>query len=95
MATLREELTESIDEAEWAWLAPHLARDVVIVVTGGLSLVEVGLAIAQDDSIAVGRWVTEQLLTKPSLEQLETWPQTKRFQALIVQPYVLVQEISS
>ncbi|OUC14197.1 MAG: hypothetical protein B0A82_12980 [Alkalinema sp. CACIAM 70d] len=95
MTTLREELTESIDEAEWSWLAPHLARDVVIIVTGGLSLVDVGLAIAQDDSMAVGRWITEQLLTKPSLEQLENWPQTKRFQALIVQPYVLVQEISS
>ena len=94
MTTLREELTESIDEAEWSWLAPHLARDVVIVVTEGLDLVDVGLAIAQDDSVAVGRWITEQLVAKPTLEQVETWPQTKRFQALIVQPYVLVQELS-
>jgi hypothetical protein len=42
----------------------------------------------------VQNWIDEQLLAKPSPEQLGNWnsDRTKRFNALIVEPYVLVQE---
>jgi Uncharacterized conserved small protein len=49
MSDLRAELTASLDEAEWNWLAPHARRDSVIVVEQELDLVDVGLAIANDD----------------------------------------------
>jgi hypothetical protein len=59
-----------------------------------LDLLDVGVAIAQDDTLSVQHWISEQLLHKPSPEQLADWnsDQTKRFQALIVQPFVLVKE---
>ncbi len=96
MDDLRAELTESLDEAEWNWLAPHARRDTVIVVERELDLVDVGVAIANDNVPSVQRWIDEALIHKPSSDQLADWEanQSKRFNALIVQPYVLVQEFA-
>lgn len=96
MSDLRAELQKSLDEAEWSWLAPHAKRDSVIVVGPDLDLLDVGEAIAKDDVPHVRRWIEEALIQKPSMDQLSSWnaEQDKRFQALIVQPYVLVQELS-
>jgi hypothetical protein len=95
MSDLRDELAESLDQAEWSWLVPHADRDAVIVVSDALDLVDVGLAIVNDNTPSVQRWIAEQLLYKPSTEQKIVWDttQSKRFKALIVQPYVLIQEL--
>ncbi|MBD2014011.1 DUF2288 family protein [Microcoleus sp. FACHB-53] len=94
MQELRAQLAETLDEAELEWLKPHIQRDVVVVVHPQLDLLDVGIAIARDDALSVQHWISEQLIHKPSPNQLADWntDQTKRFQALIVQPYVLVQE---
>jgi hypothetical protein len=94
MQDFRAELAESLDEAELDWLKPHIQRDVVVVVNQELDLLDVGVAIANDDVVSVQHWISEQLLHKPFPEQLAAWnsDQTKRFKALIVQPYVLIQE---
>jgi hypothetical protein len=94
MSDLRAELAESVDEAEWNWLAPHARRDSVIVVKPELDLLDVGVAIANDDVSRVQRWITEDLIHKPYPAQIADWDlnQMKRFNALIIQPYVLVQE---
>ncbi|PSB21654.1 DUF2288 domain-containing protein [Phormidesmis priestleyi ULC007] len=94
MSDLRSELTESLDEAEWNWLIPHVDRDAVIVVAPQLNLVDVGMAIVNDHSASVQHWIAEGLIYKPSEQQKTDWNahQDKRFHALIVQPYVLVQD---
>jgi len=94
MQDLRAELADALAEAEWDWLAPHARRDSLIVVEPGLDVVDVGVAIANDDVSRVQHWIEEDLIHKPSQTQLSDWniDQTKRFNALIVQPYVLVQE---
>ncbi len=94
MQDLRTQLAESLDEAELEWLKPHIQRDRVVVVHPELDLLDVGVAIARDDVLSVQHWISEQLIQKPSPNQVADWnsDQTKRFQALIVQPYVLVQE---
>ncbi|MBW4539891.1 MAG: DUF2288 domain-containing protein [Myxacorys chilensis ATA2-1-KO14] len=94
MSDLRDELKETVDEAEWDWLMPHEERGAVIVVAEGLDLVEVGVAIANDNVTSVQHWIGQCLIYKPSDEQKAVWNQNqeKRFNALIVQPYVLVQE---
>ncbi|MDF5708377.1 MAG: DUF2288 domain-containing protein [Nostoc sp. S4] len=95
MSDLRAELIENLDEAEWEWLIPHVQRDAVILVALELNLVDVGVAIASDRTPSVQQWIDEQLITKPTTAQLGEWNRdaTKRFNTLIVQPYVLVQEI--
>lgn len=94
MSDLRAELAELLDEAEWNWLMPHAERDAVVVVDKGLDLLDVGVAIASDDVSSVQHWIVEQLIYKPSPEQKQDWNvnHKKRFNALIVSPYVLVQE---
>lgn len=91
---IRTELTENLDEAEWEWLIPHAQRDAIIVVSKGLDLLDVGIAIASDNTASVEHWIDEALITKPSVDQLGEWNNelAKRFNTLIVQPYVLVQE---
>lgn len=94
MQDLKAELAEMVDEAEWEWLIPHAKRDALILVDQALSLVDVGVAIANDDVATVQQWISTQQIYKPSPEQLAGWgqDQTRRFNALIVQPYVLVQD---
>lgn len=97
MSDLRTQLTDHLDEAEWDWLIPHVQRDAVILVTQGLDLLDVGVAIASDQVSSVQAWIDGQLIGKPSNTQLGNWnsDRTKRFQTLIIQPYVLIQEISA
>ncbi len=97
MSDLKSELTASLDEAEWSWLIPHVKRDAVVVVAPELNLVEVGLAIVNDQSTSVQHWIAEGLIYKPSDQQKSDWnaDPTQRFNALIVQPYVLVQPIAA
>ncbi|MBO3458080.1 DUF2288 domain-containing protein [Aetokthonos hydrillicola Thurmond2011] len=94
MSDLRTELTENLDESEWEWLIPHVKRDAVIVVVQGLDLLDVGVAIASDKVSEVQAWIDEALIAKPSATQVGEWnhERTKKFNTLIVQPYVLVQE---
>ncbi|MDB9323831.1 MULTISPECIES: DUF2288 domain-containing protein [Cyanophyceae] len=96
MSDLRTELTENLDEAEWDWLIPHVQRDAVIVVAQILDLLDVGVAIASDQIPSVQQWIDEGLMAKPSETQLGNWnsDRTKRFQTLIIQPYVLIQEMA-
>ena len=47
---LRQSFVELLDEAELDWLKIHLDRDVVIWVDQSLDLVDVGMAIAQDQA---------------------------------------------
>ena len=78
---------------QWALLKPHVKRDAVVVVNSHLDLVDVGVAIATDNTQAVERWITEQLIMKPNAKQLTQWEAgNTQFQSLIVQPYVLVQD---
>ena len=92
----RDELATMVDEAEWEWLIPHAQRDAIVIVAACLDLLDVGEALTRDNAAAVQHWIDEQLLLKPSSEQLMTWAgdRTRRFKALIVQPYVLVQDLA-
>ncbi len=94
---LKAQLASMIGPAQWQNLLPHAARDTLVVVAPGLDLLEVGMAIATDNTHTVQRWISEALIAKPTLAQLETWERdrTYSFQALIVQPYVLIQETAT
>ncbi|MCU0566273.1 MAG: DUF2288 domain-containing protein [Oculatellaceae cyanobacterium Prado106] len=96
MSDLRDEMAQLVDEAEWEWLMPHVGRDAVVMVDGELDLVEVGVAIASDNVTTVQQWIAQQQLYKPSPEKVAELSQdtTRRFHALIVQPYVLVQDLT-
>jgi len=92
-ADLRAELTSMMGPVPWELLKPHVQRDAVVVVHDQLDLVEVGVAIASNQTQPVERWISEQLIRKPTAEQLALWgSENKGFTSLIVQPYVLIQD---
>jgi hypothetical protein len=97
MPDLRNQLEKSIDSATWEWLIPHQEHDAIIWVDASIDLVEVGMAIAQDQTQSVQHWIAEQVIAKPSEAQKSRWGNADadlQFSALIVRPYVLIQERS-
>lgn len=90
----KEELALTIDEAEWQWVRPHLERGTLIVVAPGLELAEAGYRIAEDNTPMVTQWIQNGKLGKPTTAQVEAWNATpsRRFQMLIVSPYILLKE---
>jgi hypothetical protein len=92
MTSIQEQLEKDRAEIEWEALIPHSQRDSIIFVHEGLDLIEVGVAIAQDDTVKVKAWIAEQLIHKPTAQQLSLWNQNpaRLFDAAIVQPYVLI-----
>ncbi len=96
MPDLQEKLSKDIADISWQELLPHAKRDAVIVVKPEMDLSEVAVAIAQDKTTPVQSWIADRSIAKPNIEQLSQWndnPQ-KQFTALIVQPFVLVKEVS-
>ncbi|MEM8831194.1 MAG: DUF2288 domain-containing protein [Cyanobacteria bacterium P01_G01_bin.19] len=95
MPDLQEKLSQDIADISWQDLLPHAKRDAVIVVKPELNLAEVAVAIAQDNTSAVQNWIANRSVAKPTSDQLSEWndnPQ-KQFTTLIVQPFVVVQEV--
>lgn len=84
-----------VENVEWHWLRPHHQREALWVVAMPLRLEDVGAALARDDAAAVRGWLADGSLSKPSVEQLENWEgdPTRTLSMLIVQPFVLVQEL--
>lgn len=96
MSDLKTQFAEQLAEVDWQDLIPHSQRDAVIIVHPQLDLIEVGCAIASDNSSLVQNWISEQLIKKPSAEELSQWnqkPDTK-FNTLIVQPFVIASPCS-
>lgn len=91
---LREKLKSELQQVEWSALRPHMNRDVIILVSPELDLVDVGERIAVDDKTQIAEWIDSGLLSKPTLAELETWEKQmdRKFLFLIVSPYVLTQK---
>lgn len=93
MSNIKTQLSEQLASIEWNLLIPHAQRDAVVIVKDQLNLLDVGVAVAEDDSTQVQNWIAQQLIYKPSPQDLSSWnsePQ-KQFMTLIVDPFVLVQ----
>ena len=92
MTSIQKQLQKDRADIEWKSLIPHSQRDSIIFVEEGLDLVEVAVAIAQDEAVKVQAWIAEELIHKPTAQQLSLWNQSpgQLFDAVIVQPYVLI-----
>ena len=92
MSDIKTQLQEQIAEIDWKDLMPHAQRDAIVIVNNPLDLIDVGCAIAEDKTHLVQNWISEQLVQKPTAEQLSEWNETpnKKFRTIIVQPFVLI-----
>lgn len=91
----RAVLESQLGPVQWRDLQAHVLREAVFLVHPDLDLLTCAVAIADDDTDTVGAWIASGKLTRPNLEQLQTWEHDpdKAFLAVPVQPYALAQEL--
>ena len=95
MSDIRKRLQGDIAKISWQEIIPHAKRDAVVVINQKLDLLDVAEAIALDNTLVVNNWIADNLITKPSMIQLNDWnnsPETK-FVTAIVQPFVIIQAV--
>jgi len=95
MSEMVESFKRDLAGVSWRELKIHLQRDAIIIISAEIDLIEAAIAVAKDDKIQVEVWIDAGHLGKPTEKQLEIWEQEddKPFQMLIVQPFILIQEI--
>lgn len=93
--TLADTLAKTVGPVFFSDLRTHIARDVIIVVDASLALLEVAVALADDDKPRVAAWVDGGLVRKPSIDELARWAEITdaRWESVVVAPFVLVREL--
>jgi hypothetical protein len=93
-ASLRTRLQRSLGPVLPSDLRAHLDRDAVWIVGPSLSLLDCAVAIAEDDTTGVSSWLADGSLRRPTADERARWPgeTARRWLAVVVQPFVLVQE---
>lgn len=96
MSDFAEQFKQDLAVVPWKDLRIHLQRDAIIIVAEELDLIETAIAVAEDDKAKVEGWIADQLLVKPSADQIGTWEKQleKPFRLLIAQPFILVQMVA-
>jgi hypothetical protein len=91
---MRKQLAGTMGRVFFSDLRAHVARGVVVVVDGSIDLLDVAEALATNDTVRVDAWIGRNLLTKPTLEQLDRWSRIAdaRWDSLVVAPFVLIWE---
>ena len=93
MSNVREQFKQDLAEVPWKDLRIHLQRDSIVLVSDRLVLIDVAVAVAEDNKSQVEGWIATGALSKPTAEQIAAWETQldKPFQMLIVQPFILLQ----
>ncbi len=93
MNNKKNDLAEMVDVALWEWLSPHAARARVILVGANLDLVDVGIALTDDNTQLVQSWIEDGWLRHPTTDELSAWNanKEKEFTSLVIPPFVLVR----
>jgi hypothetical protein len=86
---LADKFKEEIGTVSWSWLRPHEKRKVLFLVAVELDLIEVAVAVAEDQSAKIKSWLDIGSLTQPTLKQVAEWEKNGGlFLGVIVKPYV-------
>lgn len=93
---VRTRIESTLDEATWDILALPAVDGRVVMVLKPLVLIEVGIALANDSTQQVSHWLSEGLIYKPENDEISRRSKLEgqKYMAVIVDPFVLVQEYS-
>ncbi len=91
---LRQKLNLETGQLRWSELQRYFARGVVVIVGPELDLIEVAARFAEDDKPAIQKWLEQAQITRAHDEHAKRWAAHEPdFWAVVVTPWVLVQEI--
>lgn len=92
---VRDILNAQTGQLAWPELARHFARGVVVVVAPEEDLVAVAESIVGDNQAVINRLYEESKLHRAQDDDARYWDEENtRFWAVVVTPWVLVQEIN-
>ena len=92
---LRQTLNIESGKLAWEELQVHFARGVVVVVDSKLDLIEVSSKFVNDDKHAIEEWMAEKKIGRATDDNAKRWLKNKtEFWAVVVPPWVLIQEIT-
>ena len=94
---VRTRIENTLDEATWDILALPAVDGRVVMVLKPLALIEVGMALVNDSTQQVSHWLSEGLIYKPKHDEISRRSKLEgqKYMAVIVDPFVLVQEYSA
>lgn len=91
---LKTRLNAETGRIAWQELQRHFARGVVVKVELGIDLVDVAVYFTNDNKQAVAHLMEAGQVARASDEDARIWQmRDTQFWALVVAPWVLVQEI--
>lgn len=94
--TNEEKIAKYTGDVDWEYLKPHYKTGAMIYVDPTLDLKEVAQAFTEDDKAKVEAWLKKADLVKPSHLHADWWEHDQpRFNAVVVNPFVLAQPIQS
>ena len=90
--SLKDKLQNDLMVGLWKDIKPQVPSGAVFAVLNH-DLLEVGIALASDDTDKVGAWLQSGQLHRVTHEQSEQLPDEQPCRFLIVRPYVLFQVV--
>jgi hypothetical protein len=89
---LRAKLNQETSQIAWKELQRYYAAGMVIAVSDDLDLVDVAASVANDDTAAISKWMSEARVSKVSDVQATAWLDADAaLWAVVVKPWILVQ----
>lgn len=89
----RAKLRSEIQAVGWSALAPHAKRGALLLADTELDLLDVAVAVADDDAAQIRHWLEATRLMRIDPARGTELLAGRRFQFVIVQPYVLAQVV--
>jgi len=91
---LREKLNAETAKLPWTELQRHFASGAIVKVAVESDLVDVAVAMAQDDTAVIAAGMEAGTIVRASAEDAQRWEQDDRLLwVVVVAPWVLVQEV--
>ncbi len=92
---LRQTLNIESGKLNWEELQLHFARGAVVTISPELDLIEVSAKFVNDDKPAIEAWMNATQIARATDADAKRWLKNKTdFWAVVVPPWVLVQEIT-
>jgi hypothetical protein len=95
LTPMEQELCRETAKVKWAEIEQFFANGSLISVDKSLDLIKVAVAMTNDDSDKMQAWMTDKLVLNANDDMALHWHQSELLLwAVVVKPWVLVQEIT-
>ena len=92
---LRQKINLETGQLEWAELARHFAKGMVVVIDPSLDLIDVAVKFCADDKAQFEQWTNDGLVRRALDDDARRWnEEASVFWSTVVAPWLLVQEIA-